>query len=608
MSTKAKPNLRSMGVEEFARRLKHETESDEKNFALFLGAGCSVSSGIPAAADLVKNHWLPRLHRFKAPERTDMEKWASEIFKGYRPEKAAQFYGPLIDELFQTPEHRQREIEDLCDGRTPSFGYAVLAQLIARHGSHFNMVLTTNFDDLVSDALYLYTETKPLVIHHESLATYIRPTRTRPLVVKLHGDHRLSPKNTVLETKEVEREIRRHTEMVLHDRGILFMGYGGYDAGILGLLNDLPPSALPFGAYWVHPKEPQGEIRKWLLARQGFWVQSGWFDEVMLLFLKELDLPHPDEKRFLRIFQDYHQKFKELSSAIEAKPPGEPGTETLKRALSDAVDRLPHYWKVVNEAARLHRLGDTEKAEEFYRKGVKEYPDCAPLLGNYAVFLKNIRKDYHAAKYYYKKALEADPKNASHLGNYALFLTDVRKDHDAAEHFYKKALEADPKKASHLGNYANFLMEIRRDLDASEQYYKKALEADPDHSNNLANYGGFLLAKGSSQGLELLKRAFDGLKNDFLPSVELECAFYRFLHASEDERCDGFHLVRKLLADGVRSPNWDFARNIARAKADKHPESPWLDKLAAVINDKAAPKALDEWPAWRDATPIGKPS
>ena len=69
------------------------------------------------------------------------------------------------------------------------------------------MGITTNFDDLLADALYLFTNSRPLVIQHESLAAFIRPTRTRPLVVKLHGDHRLAPRNTALETEALETEI-----------------------------------------------------------------------------------------------------------------------------------------------------------------------------------------------------------------------------------------------------------------------------------------------------------------------------------------------------------------------------------------------------------------
>jgi hypothetical protein len=205
--------LRKMRADEFARRLKVASSEPDKRFAFFLGAGCSVSSGIPAAAGLVKDHWLPRLRDLKAPNRKDLSEWVKqEIFSDYQSEKASEWYGKVIDKIFLQPEERQREIEKLCDGRFPSFGYAALASLVALEGGGFSVVLTTNFDDLVADALYLFTQARPLVIQHESLASFIRPTRTRPLVVKLHGDHRLSPQNTRKKPKNSKRTLKRRSE------------------------------------------------------------------------------------------------------------------------------------------------------------------------------------------------------------------------------------------------------------------------------------------------------------------------------------------------------------------------------------------------------------
>jgi len=481
--------LRSIDVEEFVRRLR-ETVKADKRFALFLGAGCSVSSGIPSAGDLVKNHWLPRLRDIRAPERSDLEVWATEVIPNYDPASPAASYGTLIDKLFLHAEERQREIEDLCDGQTPAFGYAVLAQLVARIEGSFNIVLTTNFDDLIADALYLYTEARPLVIHHESLAAFIRPTRTRPLVVKLHGDHRLAPLNTSLETESLAEEIQKHIKMALHDRGIVFIGYGGADRGILKMLHDLPKEALPFGAYWVHPEEPRGAIREWLIIRKGIWVKSGWFDEVMLLARNEFALPHPNEERFTRIFDDYQEKFQVLSSAILKKPSQEAGVKALKRAATEATESFPGYWRVIAEAYRLH--ANPVQADAVYQQGIKNFPGAVPLLSNYALFLSDILKNYDAAEIFYKRALDADPKNATVLGNYAHFLDDVRKDYDAAENLYKLALDGDPKGANKLRNYAIFLDDIRKNYDVAETMYKRAMDADPKDATHLTDYAIFL--------------------------------------------------------------------------------------------------------------------
>jgi Tfp pilus assembly protein PilF len=556
--------IRTISVEEFVRRLRAEANAD-KRFALFLGAGCSVTSGIPAAGELVKKRWIPRLHGYHASYGKDLDTWVREVIPDYEPANPAGSYGSLIDKLFLWPEERQREIELLCEGRTPSFGYAVLAQLIALPDAGFNVVLTTNFDDLIADALYLYTDARPLVIHHESLASYIRPTRTRPLVVKLHGDHRLSPRNTALETETLAKEIQRHTAMVLHDRGIIFMGYGGADHGILKMLYDLPSEALPFGAYWVHPEEPRGPLREWLASRQGVWVRSGWFDEVMLLVRNAFDLPHPSPERFTHIFDEYQKKFKAFSATIQKKPSNEAGVQALKKAVTTAEARFPDVWKAMFEAERLER-NNPDRADEIYRQGIVEFQAAPVLLGKYGFFLHRVRKDYDAAEAMYKRALEADPKQQDVLGAYAIFLNTVRKDHVAAESMYRRAVEADPK-------------------DADSQ----------------ANLAGFLLASGRAEGIIVLHQAMELLVQAPYSTAEIECAVYLFMHCPAPERLDALRKVRKLVESSARSPGWDFSHNIERARLDGHPEAAWLDKLASVIDGEAQPEILNGWSAWESA-------
>jgi len=249
--------LTKMSAEEFVRRLKLMTSDNDKRFAIFLGAGCSVSSGIPDAGSLVRENWLPQLRDVCAPERKDIAKWASEQFPGYDSRQPSAFYGEVMKRHFPSPYERQREMENLCDGKFPGFGYAVLSNLVAATDGRLNVVLTTNFDDLMADALYLFSNARPLVIHHESLAGYIRPTRTRPLVIKLHGDHRLTPHNTAAETAVLQEEIDKQVRLLLHDRGLIFIGYGGNDSSIQKMLEKIPEEGLPLGVFWVGAKEPE---------------------------------------------------------------------------------------------------------------------------------------------------------------------------------------------------------------------------------------------------------------------------------------------------------------------------------------------------------------
>ena len=189
-------DLRTLSIEEFVKEIKRAGEADpDHRYTLFLGAGCSKTSRIPTAGELVLKRWIPD----QVSSGEDPIEWAKANIDGFDRDDPAASYRAVIEKCFPNPRLRQAEIERICEVALPGFGYSVVAQLCTQHNTPFSVILTTNFDDLVADAMFLYTaESHPLVIHHAALAEYIRPTRNRPMLVKLHGDARLSPKNTVL--------------------------------------------------------------------------------------------------------------------------------------------------------------------------------------------------------------------------------------------------------------------------------------------------------------------------------------------------------------------------------------------------------------------------
>ena len=86
----------------------------------------------------------------------------------------------------------------------PSCGYSFLAEILAQ-GKH-DIVITTNFDSLTEDALFIYTAKKPLVIGHSDLAGFINIQLQRPQVIKVHHDLFFSPQNTEDETKYIDEK------------------------------------------------------------------------------------------------------------------------------------------------------------------------------------------------------------------------------------------------------------------------------------------------------------------------------------------------------------------------------------------------------------------
>jgi len=540
-----------------------------------------------------------------------------------------------------TSDGRQREIERLTEGKDPSFGYAVLAKLMShkKYGRNCNAVLTVNFDDLVADALYLYTHKKPLIISHDSLVGFVRITRTRPLVIKLHGDALLQPRNTERETSQLSTNVKDVLTNFLSETALIFVGYGGNDKSIAEILSDLPGGSLPWGIYWVGKEIPENNIGVWLKKRNAIWVKHRDFDELMLLVWNEFNLDHPDETRFKNLTEKYYQTFNNLKNRVVEKPDGE--LSEFAGAFDKALEKVTSSWKVQLEANN-YRKTQPEMADIIYQKGIEKFPNDYPLIREYAFFLHEDRRDYDKAEEYYKKALDIEPDNSVILANYAFFLDAVRRDYDKAEEYYKKALDIEPENAALLTNYAHFLYAVRKDYDKAEKFYKKiiyinpegaisilsyanfllaarkdynmaaayyqmALNIEPKNPCVLSNYAGLLIVNGDEKGFSMLQTAMELFGTGscgthvFSEYSLLKCLFHMYAHTNSSEyRDEALNRVREFLREGIRIKGWDFSDNLRRAIGDGHPHPEFLTQLSKVISDEIDIKELDKFEEWKE--------
>ena len=481
--------MNEMDPLEFVRLLKDNAES-KSQMAFFLGAGCSISSGIPAAGGLVET-WLKQLHYRKTGGKGDFKQWLEEA--GYDAGNLAASYAEVMRETFPQTVRQRAEVENFVGGKDPLFGYSALAALVTHelYADNFNLILTTNFDDLVADALYLYTRQKPLVIAHESLAGFAATVLNRPLVIKLHGDALLDPKSLEEETGELDRGLEKVLAEQLRRRGLIFLGYGGNDRGIARSLSRLPDDALAWGIFWVNETIPDTEFGTWLRSRPDVhWVKHRDFDELMLIIFQEFELEHPKRERFDLLLKDRRETFKKLTKQVDNLEQG-----AWKQALTSAVkatrSRFDGWEEAELKAAEVED-SDPDEANRIYRRGLEQFPSSAELLGDYARFLSEVRNAHDEAEELYIRAIELKPTDALNLGNYAVFLENERKDEDQAEDLYKRALDADPLHANNLRNYALFLARVRHDEEGAEALYKNAHEEDPFDADVLGNYAVFL--------------------------------------------------------------------------------------------------------------------
>jgi tetratricopeptide (TPR) repeat protein len=595
----AKPEntLRKMSAHEFVRRLNERVDEPDYHYTFWLGAGCSVSSGIPAAAALVKDDWLPRLHRVKAGPGLPSEDWIRSVFTGYDSERPGSLYGPVMNELFPNRDERQRETERLCGSCGPGFGYAVLASLMSRPNGLFSTALTTNFDDLIADAMYVYGNRRPLVIQHEALSGFMRPGRVqRPLVVKVHGDHRLNPMHTQRETGELKKGIKEGVRGLLQDRGVIFMGYSGNDGGVIEALDSLTDGALPLGVWWVSAQEPESAIRGWLERWDATWVKAGSFDELMLLFREEFKIEHPTAKKFEQMFDDYRLTYASLSTRVEDLPEDAPDSDALKQAARKARETASDWWKVELEASRF-RQSNPDLADRIYAKGIEEIEDSR-LLVNYAIFLLE-RKENERADEIYARAIAANPEDALALGNYAAFLDSALGDSDRAEEFFERSIAADPERKYHLGNYAAFLANVRKDRVRAREFFERAIAGDPNHANTLGNYSRLLYEEGrDAEAANLVERAF---ANEPEPPALAELWFSLLAVGGGPGYEKALPELVRLVGEGVRSPGWNFGGILERARERHDPEIEWLERLSEVIADRETAAVLEDWPRWSAA-------
>lgn len=240
-----------------AKHLIHileKTKDHHPNFVLFLGAGASTTSGVKTASEMI-NEWRDKYYKMYS----DVTKISREDFFKNPDQhwyESAQEYATLFEKLFDQPSQRREYVEDAIKSASPSWGYIYLVNLL-RHNV-FNTVITTNFDDLINEACYLFTsEVRPIVCAHDSSIKSIRITSKRPKIIKIHGDFLFDNiKNTVKELESLEENTKEKLKQYASEYGMIVVGYAGHDRSVVDVLNTLlrQEHNFPHGIYWCIKK------------------------------------------------------------------------------------------------------------------------------------------------------------------------------------------------------------------------------------------------------------------------------------------------------------------------------------------------------------------
>jgi len=378
------------------------------NFALLLGSGASVTSHVKTASEMI-NDWRTRAYNRSG---------ATKNFKDWLIKqdwyKSDDEYALLFEIMYDLPPLRREYIENCLKDAHPSWGYVYLTNLLKQN--IFNVVFTTNFDDLINEACFLYSELRPIVCAFDSAVSGIRITSARPKIIKLHGDFLFDNiKNTIRELETLENNMKNKFMQFAQEYGLVIVGYSGRDRSVMDILDLLLKQEEYFkqGIYWCEltGEEKRGRRLSSLLRRDKIYlVKIPGFDELIAEIHNKADLKLP------KLLTNPLSIAQEIASIFINVPASVGDSKIISRDIKLVLQSVN---KIMTLTKSLDKL---EGAKELYELYLEE---CLPSsLRAAAVKQQN---DLENALQYIKKAHEEDPKDLNIANEMAELLAKSHK-------------------------------------------------------------------------------------------------------------------------------------------------------------------------------------
>ncbi|GAB3935128.1 hypothetical protein [Mucilaginibacter myungsuensis] len=566
--------MKSISTLTFQHTLKDiHKNTDNRKFCFVLGAGASRKSGIPTGGELSKR-WFSEIK-----ERIDTTEFSSWL-KDQKINKSdlAASYGSIYRKRFENDKTSGYEflVQEMKTAK-PSFGHIILAQILSRTSGH--CVLTTNFDSLVESSVYQFTNKTPLVCGHESLSGYARPSKTHPLIVKIHRDLLLAPKSDPDEISELDPGWKEPLDLIFSTHIPIVIGYGGNDGSLMSYFEKMNK---PSNFFWCGLDESNlsERIKKLIDKHDGRFVKVDGFDELMHKLLLVFDEIKPIKEELQDITNERiviaNKQFEEINSII--------GTDKVSTKTENRLLETTRELSTLEYDSLAQKESNLEKKKEIYLTALAKYPTTSWLWGKFIHFLEVEKRETDNLDFYYQQALQHNTDEADLFENYAVYLDNIKNDDVKAEEFYLKAIALDEKNANYLGNYATFLKHNKNNAVESERYFLKSFQFDPYDPNNNGNYAQLLLERGDLEKAQTYVNT--AIKFATENAVLVEQWFYRYAHYFENYLTQAEAQLEDLLSKGIRSLGWNFDGNIKQAKAQNHPNEEKLIDFARRIISK----------------------
>ena len=523
---------RTLSLNVFLNTLE-EGCKNERRYCFILGAGASKTSGIPTGEELAKQWHGEILEQCSKEEIKELKKRLG--VRSTKPSSRA-YFDLYAMRFFPDYQNGSAFLERTLERAQPSLGYYPLAALLAN--TRNNLVITTNFDSLVEDALFIYTDKRPIVISHELLAQYINFNTSRPIIAKLHRGLFFDPLNRAEQVnglskqwKDILREaFKRYTPVVI--------GYAGGDHSLMDFLKETECLS---GLYWCYRHdEPPEEIQKVVERHSGYFIPIEGFDEMMYLMGQRFGYTDPCEhieSAAEQRVRDYQEQVKEFQEKLRAAETPSETQSAILRAMDakqrEELQRLDRrieldeedgeaYWErgklyyFANDYAQAledftkakelgmedsklywykgfcyRRLGETELAIREYSRSL-ELKETSEVYRNRGLCFTTV-KLYDKAVLDFTRAIKLPPGDKRlyrERGSAYQALEEYKK----AQADYEKALELEPADAelyTTLGDVQERLGEVQEAL----QSYQKAIQIDPNYARAYNNRGVVYLSQ-----------------------------------------------------------------------------------------------------------------
>lgn len=539
---------------------------DTPNYSLLLGAGCSITSGIKSGGQLI-NEWKKEIAiSNNIPEDSDE---FDKFFESQDWYDDRNPYSSLFERRYDLQRQRRSFVENEVANKNPSIGYAYLVKLIEQN--YFNAVFTTNFDDLLNEAFYRFSNVRPVVCAHDSAISSITITSKRPKIIKLHGDYLFEDiKSTLRETESLEGNMKNKFIEFSKDYGLIVVGYAGNDRSIMDILSYLLKKEEFFknGIYWCIRKGDKNisdELKKLLWKDRVYFIQIDGFDEFMAELNKELNNGALPIDNALLSSEHQINLIKSLTSNDYVKKSASPiiqeDSKRLKKMVShnffeDFVKHFDFKKNKADETSYKNHLNELNQEEKNILNKIKislMEDEIDKALG--IIEEQNIEKIENKI---FKIELLEMKLVVIHSKGY--------ENQDIYKETIDKLIELNPKK----NVYYYDAIKSFNDIDNKLSYIDKALIYYPNDDdlyrlkgNFMSNYYKELLNKENS------KISTDDISNAYIKSINLDgsifntswvdlCEWYSYLYTNDTEKkkVEISELLKRYKPQNKYNPNY----------------------------------------------------